>query len=251
MGIAKRIWMEMQEEEACEAKAEWIREQLDNDEADECTDGWDELSEEYDNIHEYSDMYEDDWSVVGKSRVEIFEENIESTHEILTVSLSPSSSKNLFVMLHAHVVAAVEAYLSSTFIEKALSTEQHMRLLVENDPEFAKRKFTIKEIFTKRDELKNVLSLYLKKLIFHDIAKVKPLYLSVLKIDFGEINWLFEAVALRHHCVHRAGYDKDGNEIHLTSIAIEELINDSVTLIGEIESALISMPDNGGTFWEI
>lgn len=252
MGRAKQAWMEQLEEEYLEEKAEWIRDQLGNVDANENTEGWDQLAEEYDSFYQGHDTpdYDDDWSVEGKSRIEIFDENIQATREILTVSLCPSSSKSLRVMLHAHVVAAVEAYLSSTFIEKVLSAEPYMRRLVESDPEFAKRKFTIKEIFTKRDELKNDLSQYLKDLIFHDIAKIKPMYLSVLEIDFREIKWLFDAVQLRHHCVHRAGYDKDGNEVRLTNKAIDELINMATTLVHEVESTILSMPDYGEFFWK-
>lgn len=244
MGLAKQRWMEQQEDE----RAEWIQERLSDPDADEFTEGWNELAEEYDSIREQD--YEDDWSVLGKSRIEIFNENIEASSEILSVSLSDASFRNLLVMLHAHVVTSVEAYLSSTFIEKALSAEPFMQRLVENDPEFAKRKFTIAEIFTKRENLKNDLSQYLKGLIFHDIAKVKAMYLSVLDIDFGEIGWLFEAVALRHHCVHRAGYDKDGNEVNLTKESIKKLIEQCETLIHETESMIMSLPENGDFFWK-
>ena len=244
--------MERLEDEAWEERAEWIRERLNDPEADEWTDGWEELSEEFDREHQYHDhdRYEDDWAVEGKSRLEIFEENIEATLEILNHSVNPKYEKNLVVMLFGHVVATVEAYLSSTFIHYALSSENHMRRLVENDPEFAKRKFSVQEIFTKREELKNDLSEYLKGLIFHDIAKVKPLYSSVLEVDFGDAKWLFHAVLIRHHCVHRAGYDKDGNEVDLKKEDVVTLTNQSMELAHEIESTLISMPIDGDFFWK-
>lgn len=247
MGLAKQRWMEQQDEE----RTEWIRAQLGDPDADEFTVGWNEFAEEYDANYSWRKYdYEDDWSVLGKSRLEIFNENIKASSEILSISLGSASSKNLLVMLHAHVVTSVEAYLSSTFIEKALSAESFMRRLVESDPEFAKQKFTIKEIFTKRESLKNDLSQYLKDLIFHDIAKVKAMYLSVLDIDFGEVGWLFEAVALRHHCVHRAGYDKDGNEVNLTKESIRNLIGLCETLIHETESTIMSLPEDGDFFWK-
>lgn len=249
MGLFKQYWMDQQESAYDEAKLEWIREQLGDDEADENTNGWDDLSEEYDDLHEADENDYDDWSVAGKSRIEIFDTNIEAAREILTVKLSESSSKNLLVMLHGHLVAAVEAYLSSTFIEMALSKDLYMRRLVENDPEFARRKFTIKEIFIKRDELKNDLTQYLKQLIFHDIAKVKPMYHSVLEIDFGEIKWMFEAVELRHHCVHRAGYDKNGDEVHLSFEDIEVLAEKAETLVHRVETELENIPDEENVFW--
>lgn len=244
--------MERLEDEAWEKRAEWIRERLNNPKADEDTEGWDELSEEFDQEHQfhYHDQYEDDWVVEGKSRLEIFDENIEATLEILNQSVKPQYEKNLIVMLFGHVVATLEAYLSSTFIQYALSSEEHMRRLVENDPEFAKRKFTVQEIFTKREELKGDLSEYLKGLIFHDIAKVKPLYQSVLNIDFSDVKWLFHAVQVRHHCVHRAGYDKDGNEVDLKKDDVVKLTCKANDLVHEIESILTSMLTDGDFFWK-
>ncbi|WP_371765113.1 hypothetical protein [Massilia sp.] len=252
MGLTKQRMMEQMEDEFYQEKLEWIREKLDDPEADEDTEGWDELSEEFDLEHQFHDydQYEDEWAVEGKSRLEIFDENIEATLEILTQSVKPEYQKNLIVMLFGHVVATIEAYLSSTFISYALSSKNHMRRLVENDPEFAKRKFTVQEIFTKKDDLKSDLSEYLKGLIFHDIAKVKPLYSSVLHIDFGDVKWLFQAIQVRHHCVHRAGYDKDGNEVELTKEDVKALTNQASTLIHEIESQLMSMPDDGDFFWD-
>lgn len=252
MGLAKQRWMERIEDEAWEERAEWIRERLNDPEADEDTEGWDELSGEFDREHQFHDheQYEDDWGVEGKSRLEIFDENIEATIEILNQSVMPQYEKNLIVMLFGHVVATVEAYLSSTFIHYALSAEDNMRRLVENDPEFAKRKFTVQEIFTKREELKGDLSEYLKGLIFHDIAKVKPLYQSVLDIDFGDVKWLFQAVLVRHHCVHRAGYDKDGNEVELKKEDVVTLTNQATDLVHGIESKLIGMSIEGDFFWK-
>jgi len=252
VGLAKQRWMERMEDEAGEERAEWIRERLDDPEADEDTEGWDELSEEFDQEHQFHDhdQYEDDWVVEGKSRLKIFDENIEATLEILNQSVKLRYEKNLIVMLFGHVVATLEAYLSSTFIHYALSSENHMRRLVENDPEFANRKFTVKDIFTKREELKRDISEYLKGLIFHDIAKVKPLYSSVLEVDFGDVKWLFQAVLIRHHCVHRAGYDKDGNEVSLKKEDVATLTNQSAELVHQIESKLISMPVDGDFFWK-
>lgn len=247
MGLVKHYWMEQQEEE----KAEWIREQLNDPDADEYTEGWDELAATYDeSCYEAEHDYEDDWSVEGKSYFEIFVENMHACKEILEVSLSHTSSKSLLVMLHAHVVTAVEAYLSSTFIQKALSAELYMRRLVENDPAFAKRKFTIQEIFTKQESLKSDLSQYLKDLIFHNIDKVKPMYLSVFEIDFDESTWLFDAVSLRHHCVHRAGYDKDGNEIELNKESISKLIVQCSTLVNSVETAISELPEDSTSIWK-
>lgn len=245
MGRAKDALIERQEEKSWEEKCQWIREQLEDDEADECTAGWDELSEEFSLINSYGDSFEDwhedEWSVVGKTRFEIFDETIKASKSILDVTLPQSSYKNLWVMLYGHIVAAIESYLSSTFIEITLSTDNYMRRLVESDPEFASRKFTIKEIFVKHEDLKDDLRMYLKELIFHDIAKVRRMYLAVLDISFGNVDWLFRAVVLRHDCVHRAGYDKEGAEVSITKETVAELMDRAVIMVDKVESVIANM----------
>jgi transcription termination factor NusB len=250
MGLVKALMMEEQEEAQ---KNEWIRDRLEDPDADESSEEWQLLSDSYDKYgsHDPYEEYEDDWIVEGKSPLDLFDENIAASRIILGIATSISSRKSLLVMLHAHVVTAVGAYLSSTFIKKALSTDLFMRKLVETDPEFAKQKFTIQEIFTKRENLRAEISQYLKDLIFHDIAKVKKMYMSVLNIDFGDTVWLFKAVTLRHDCVHRAGYSKDGEEAPLTTTSVAELLDQSTQLVHKINSAVIVLPSDETPPWEM
>lgn len=250
MGRAKEAWMEQQEELAYEEKQEWIQERLDDCEADESTSGWYAAEIEYEeyisqrHLDLESEMYDeyynnDYWDIIGKTKYEIFIEIIENSLIILHSSLSMNEKvkRNLFVMLYGHIVASIEAYLSSLFTEMILENDILLKRLVENDPIFAQQKFTIKEIYTKQAELKNDVKKYLNDLIFHDIKKVKPLYKSVLNVDFGsDLQWLFNAVSLRHHCVHRAGYDKEGNDIDLNVESIETLIQKGTDLINLIET---------------
>ncbi len=250
MGQAKKFWMEQIENEAYEKKCEWIQSQMDDPDADEDTEGWHELSDEYDEFH--SDEYHsgfygyDDYEVEGKSRADIFRESISAIRELSKVKVSSACNRNKMVMLYGHIVSTLEGYLSATFIDYALRSDKFLRLLIESDPEFSKRKFTLKEIFIKKDNLKNDIKIYLRDLIFHDVAKVKPMYKSVLEIDFGDIAWLVQAVMIRHHCVHRAGYDKDGNEVDIPEEMLNTFIDQCVNLVAEIEVGLgkLSIPEN-------
>jgi len=253
MGIGSTLMVELAEQEYQENKEEWIRSHLTDPDAGEYSQEWLRLSAQYDEeaASDNYDSYEfEDWDVAGKSRLEIFDETIEASSELLEVEFSKLAARNVLVMLHGHIVAAIEAYLASTFIDRALSSDYYLRRLVENDPEFAKRKFTLKEIFTKQEELRNDASQYLRCVIFHNIDKVNLLYKSVLDVDIGDVKWLYQAVSLRHHCVHRAGYDKDGNEVDLTIQNIRDLISSCSDLVHEIESSVMSLPEDGDFFWK-
>jgi hypothetical protein len=236
--------MEQQEDDAWGERAAWIREQLGNPEADEDDPSWDRLSREYEAVQQgfARDFFDDDWEVPGKTRIQIFWEHVSAAGELLTLDATPSTKRSLLVMLHAHIVAAVEAYLSTTFIECALASDELLRKLVETDPEFAKRKFTIQEIFSKQDTLKEDVRIYLKNLIFHDIAKTKNMYSSVLNTDFGEVKWLFEAVVLRHDCVHRAGYNKEGEVVSVSEGSILTLLQQCSVLVTQVEESIAKLP---------
>jgi len=141
-------------------------------------------------------------------------------------------------MLHGHIVAAVESYLASTFIHKVTNSEGLIRKLVGTDPVFSKTKFTLKEIYEKHESLKLNVATYLRDLIFHDLGRVKPMFKEVLACDFGEIGWLFEAVNIRHHCVHRAGLDKDGNRVDLSVESIRNLASKANDLVHSVENSV-------------
>jgi hypothetical protein len=61
------------------------------------------------------------------------------------------------------------------------------------------------------------------------------MYESVLGIDFGDVSWLFKAVLIRHDCVHRSGFDKDGNQNEINNEAIIKLIQNCTHLVSIIE----------------
>lgn len=189
--------------------------------------------------------YDDDelaWLIQSETQIDIFQNHIKSVEKILEAEIDAEAYFSLLVMLYGHVVAAVEAYLSSTFIQKVTNSEEFTRKLVETDPTFSNMKFTLKEIFEKQEKLKITVATYLQDLIFHDLKKVKPMYREVLGYDFGDISWLFEAVSIRHHCVHRAGYDKEGNKVNLSEASIRELVTKVTNLTIQIESAVNSIP---------
>jgi len=93
---------------------------------------------------------------------------LSSVENILNVAVSPKDEFNLLVMLHAHVIASVEQYISSTFIHHVTNSDALTRKLIESDPEFGNRKFTLDKIYLKQEELKVTVASYLKSLNYGD-----------------------------------------------------------------------------------
>lgn len=173
-----------------------------------------------------------------KSHYNTLAKHLDSVDTLCKLHCPKEAEFSLLVMLHGHLVSAIEGYLAGVFISTVTSSEELIQKLVETDPEFSKRTFTMKEIFEMKSSLKETVAIYLKDLIFHDLKKIKPMYKDVLGIDFGNIGWLFKAVQIRHHCVHRAGYDKDSKEVSVTRNSIIELTRQVDQMANDVEIAL-------------
>lgn len=223
---------------------DWIEDNYGDDAGEEGSDEWEEAVQAYDEHIEHElrqqelDWYlheELEWYVKDQSQVGVFDSQIKSILNLLNVATDNETQFSLLVMLHAHTVASLEAYLASTFIHRVTNSDELIRRLVETDPVFSDMKFTMKDIYKKHEGLKLTVADYLKKLIFHRLDIIKPMYKSVLDCDFGNISWLFSAVKIRHDCVHRAGLDSNGNKVAITPESVKELVNNSRDLVQHIE----------------
>ena len=183
------------------------------------------------------------WYIDSKTHLEILQNHLKSVRTLLEVEVPPDTLFSLWVMLHGHVVSAIEGYLAGTFIHKVTNSEELIRKLVETDPEFSKRTFTLKDIFEKQSSLKVTVATYLKDLIFHDLKKVKPMFKDVLGHDFGDISWLFKDVMKRHDCVHRAGYNKDGKAIEVSKESVLELLGKVEALAASVEATVSKLDE--------
>ena len=175
------------------------------------------------------------WEIKSTAQLELYKKVTSDVISLLKSDYPAQAADTLHCMLYAQVVTAVEAYLSGVFIHTVMKSEELTRALVESDPELAKRKFSLSEIFTQYQDLQVEVARYLKDLIFHDLKKIKPMYRAVLGYDFGGIEWLFKAVLVRHDCVHRNGYTKDGTRRKIDVEVIRELVRSCTKLISSVD----------------
>jgi hypothetical protein len=243
--------MEGLEDDFHERKTEYVREKTGDPHADESHHEWDTYADEYELF--YGDIdYISEWEVTGKSSREIFFTNLEAAEDFLQMAPAKGLRKRQFlVMLYGNVVAAIEAYLYSTFLRYALASDKYTELFVEYDEELAKEKFTFRDMYMKKGGLRGHLTSYIKtRMIFHRIEKTMFIYKKVLDVDFGDVKWLIRAVGMRHHCVHRAGYDEHGNPVKLSLGDLRDLIDRAENFGMHIERRLprIPHPEDDGPF---
>ncbi|MBL1433651.1 MAG: hypothetical protein COB94_009470 [Gammaproteobacteria bacterium] len=190
-------------------------------------------------FHEESYDSEIEWEIASSEQLKIIGSHLDSVEKLICFNLDEKTQFSLLVMLHAHVVAAIESFLSSVFIHEVTNSDKLTRKLIETTLEFGKRKFTLKEIYEENEKLKITVARYLKSLIFHKIKNIKPMYKCVFEFDFGDISWLMEAIECRHDCVHRAGYNKSDEKVNVTVESVRKLMNKCRVLSVEISSHVI------------
>jgi hypothetical protein len=200
--------------------------------------------------YDEDDADDDYWREEPSEQLRILNRHLDSASELLKIDIGQNNVFSLNVMIYGHVVAATEGFLSSVFIKTTLGSEDLIRRLVETDSGFSNMKFSMSQIFEKRETIKETVAVHLKKMIFHDLKKVKPMYQSVLGHDLGDISWLFKAVLKRHDCVHRAGYDKDGNQLTFSGGEAETLIQNVRVLCQSILAEVTKLEGtDSAPFW--
>ncbi|WP_272571287.1 hypothetical protein [Providencia sp. PROV254] len=190
-------------------------------------------------LEDYNDEIE--WDIEHSDQFEILNKHLSIIKKLLEVKIDNDTQFSLLVMLHTHIISAIEQFLSSTFIHHVTNSDNLTRKLIETDPEFGNRKFTINEIYAQHTDIKLTVATYLKGLIYHDMKKIKPMFNSVLSYDFGDMSWFFKAVIIRHDCAHRAGYDKEGKPVLVTVDSINELVLNCKQLAKDIDTHVQSI----------
>lgn len=197
--------------------------------------------------YDQDDADENYWREEPSEQLRVLNRHLDSAEELLKLDVGPNNVFSLNVMIYGHVVAATEGFLSSVFIKTTVGSEDLIRRLVETDPEFSEMKFSMSQLFEKRESIKDTVAGYLQKLIFHDLKKVKPMYKSVLWHDLGDIGWLFKAVSKRHDCVHRAGYQKDGDPITFAEDEVAILIQDVRNMCQSVMDSVTKLEEKHST----
>jgi hypothetical protein len=170
-----------------------------------------------------------------------FNNSIGNIKEILEANVDGTAQTHLFGLLYVSVITAIETYLSDAFINTILGDNQHLRKFVENNPEFSKRTFSLSEIFARHESIKDEVKEYLLSQLWHNIAKIKPMYEATLDVIFlSNLGPIFQAINIRHDYVHRNGRDKNGVQIELSKEDVETLIANASSFINHIDEQLNS-----------
>ena len=186
-----------------------------------------------------NELQELEWIIESNEHKEVLYKQLSIVEDLKqSIQVSPILNTSLNTMIYAHIVAAIEGYLSASFIHTVLNSKQLFNRLCLTDPQLKDLKFDIGDLLNKENLIEDYVSKHLNDIIFHRVDKIKNMFKSVLDHDFGDIGWFGRAVKIRHDCVHRAGITKERESINVKDNEISELIDNAKSLVENLEKTL-------------
>jgi hypothetical protein len=190
-----------------------------------------------DEYYDYEDQYE---AIVSNNFIydrflnEI--ENVRLLNEIITENYSLLSV--LKRQLYINAIGILETFLSETFIKLTNENDVYFRNFIETYPKFKERKFQLNDIYFEYNNLRETAKKEMLDVIYHNLSKVKNMFISTFKIHFPDIVELSKAINTRHDLVHRNGKTKDGVDITINKEIVIDLLNTLSEFVEELAITL-------------
>ena len=137
-------------------------------------------------------------------------------------------------LVFAGAVSVLEAYLGDTMVRHALDEPTVRQKLATKNTVLRDIKVSLAELASNPDVLTKRVTAQLRQVMYHQLKAVIAIYRDAFDIelveDAAKRDQLFEAVRLRHLCVHRNGQDDEGDKLHVFDA---EYVGATVALIRE------------------
>ena len=231
----KEYYFDLQNERA----DEWIRERLEDENAEEGSEEWQELANEYGNFQEHlmeeaQFKAELEWLRNNGSSVihQGFIQELDTLKKIVDKNLKGSNFLEVILndglivkMTYSYAVTLLEAFLSDTLKSLISENPEYLKNAIVNVDELKKVKYSLLELSSENIDVSSLALRKISELLFHNIEKIKIIYGQVLgkklNIDISEI---VKVRDIRHHIVHRNGKKINGEYIKVTIEDLDEAI---------------------------
>lgn len=180
-----------------------------------------ELIEDFEYGLEHGEAEPDDWLdyEAPANPYRVFMDSYHHTGDLLADHGGARGDHLVNRMIFSQQITALEAYLGDTLLNEVMRDKDAMQRLIDKDDDLTKEKFTLSEVSKDPGLVERKVRTHLREVMYHNLRKVDVLYdiaLGVRILDLAtDKASLFKAVLLRHDCVHRNGFDKEGNEINV------------------------------------
>lgn len=198
-------------------------------------------------VNEYAEpYYEEQYEAISSNTyfLRTFQNEIENLKELNDIRIEkPTLDRTLRRQIFVGVIASMETYLSDAFINTTLNSKKLTKKFVSTFHEFKDRPISLNELYDYHEKIETICKQAMLDVIYHNLPKVKGMYKDTLGIDIGNIGTPYKAVLIRHDLVHRNGKTKEGNEVIIDKISIDNLINDIKTFIEQIDEKIEDLND--------
>lgn len=149
-------------------------------------------------------------------------------------------------MVFVQQVAALEAYLCDTLMIAIDADDAALGRLVRVDGALGEVTVSLAEVLKggeAREMVRRRARQRLRRQLYHRLDEVERLYRTVVGIELFPEPWdrigLVDAMPLRHDCVHRNGFDRDGARLgEPRAVLVRGLENDIRALVERVEGQL-------------
>jgi hypothetical protein len=149
-----------------------------------------------------------------------------------------NAQRTLKRQIHVGTIACLETYLSDAFINTVLSRESYLRSFFASFKDFKEQKLGMNDLLKFADQAEDITKKAMLEVIYHNLAKVKKMYESTLTISFPDFSNVQKDIGVRHDLVHRNGKTKEGKEIDIDKVKVDEVISSVVRFVDQIDREL-------------
>lgn len=244
MGRSSDWAIEIAEQQYEERRAEWIRRELNNDDADELTERWDELAQEYDTRYDgYEEYIEEEYRWLHEQKYSFpyaaFCTTVKEIEKILSSHIDPAVTDTMYKMAHVHAVTALETYLGDTLMLLVMGKKQYVLNAAQNIEKIKNKKLEPYKILSNKDIVEQMVFKHLSDHLYHDPVKAMRLYKDCLDFQCTHpLGTIIKVATLRHDIVHRNGKDKDGSNVIPNFTEVKSAISEIRDFVHYLDKAL-------------
>jgi len=158
------------------------------------------------------------------------------------IRIEAEDNQLLFRMVYAQSISIMEAFLSDFFIKKVINNEEHLINFIEKNKKYKNENFTYSNIIKEYKNIKAKCKSDLTKVLWHNLIIVSDIYKCTLNITFpNNLAYIYKAIEIRHHIVHRNGKDKEGGDVNIKKDDIYDLQSQIIDLLDYIENKYMDL----------
>ena len=142
-------------------------------------------------------------------------------------------------MIYASAVTAMETYLCDAFLHAVTNNNELMNRLLTTTPDFSEKRYSLADMIDWSARAQQRVADYIYDIAWHNLAKVRALYKTVLSVTFPSgLDSLYRAVLVRHDIVHRNGRSKDGRFHNIDKKALLHLFDTVSAFVESVDGQM-------------